>query len=102
MGKTIENYTLLELIGEGSFAKVFKARHLISQKEFAVKVISSEKLKDMPKLEEGAVNEISILSKLRNECEYIIGYVDMLKTVNNFYFVYEYCNGGSLDRLIQK
>ena len=26
----------------------------------------------------------------------------MLKTVNNFYFVYEFCNGGTLDKLMQK
>lgn len=26
----------------------------------------------------------------------------MLKTPNNFYFVYDYCNGGTLDKLIQK
>lgn len=26
----------------------------------------------------------------------------MLKTVNNFYFVYEYCNGGTLENLLKK
>jgi len=26
----------------------------------------------------------------------------MLKTANNFYFVYEFCNGGTLDKLLQK
>ena len=26
----------------------------------------------------------------------------MLKTANNFYFVYEYCNGGTLDKMMQK
>jgi len=26
----------------------------------------------------------------------------MLKTANNFYFVYDYCNGGTLDKMIQK
>lgn len=25
----------------------------------------------------------------------------MLKTVNNFYFVYEYCNGGTLERVLK-
>lgn len=28
-------------------------------------------------------------------------YLDMLKTVNNFYFVYEYCNGGTLEKLMR-
>ncbi len=26
----------------------------------------------------------------------------MLKTSNNFYFIYEYCNGGTLENLISK
>lgn len=26
----------------------------------------------------------------------------MLKTTNNFYFVYEYCNEGTLEKLIRK
>ena len=26
----------------------------------------------------------------------------MLKTVNNFYFVYEYCNGGTLEKVLKK
>ena len=26
----------------------------------------------------------------------------MLKTVNNFYFVYEYCNGGTLEKLLKE
>ena len=34
-------------------------------------------------------------------CPYIIKYFDMLKTVNNFYFVYEYCNGGTLEKLLK-
>ena len=25
----------------------------------------------------------------------------MLKTANNFYFVYEFCNGGTLEKLLQ-
>jgi serine/threonine protein kinase len=32
MGKTIDNYMLLEQIGEGTFAKVYKAKHLVTQK----------------------------------------------------------------------
>jgi serine/threonine-protein kinase ULK/ATG1 len=26
----------------------------------------------------------------------------MLKTANNFYFVYEYCNGGTLEQLLRQ
>ncbi len=48
------------------------------------------------------MNEINTLSQIRNESEYIVNYIDMLKTSNNFYFVYDFCNGGTLDRMIQK
>ena len=50
MGKTVENYMLMEPLGEGTFAKVFKAKHIKTGQEFAIKVISSEKFKDTPKL----------------------------------------------------
>ena len=53
-----------------------------------------------PKLEQLAINEIKILSSLRNE--HIVRFVETLKTPNNFYFVYEYCNGGTLDGLLRQ
>lgn len=36
---------LNEQVGEGTFAKVYKAKHIVNGEEFAVKVISSEKFK---------------------------------------------------------
>jgi hypothetical protein len=38
-------------------------------------------------LEECTVNEINILTNIEKH-EHIIKYIDMLKTPNNFYFVY--------------
>ncbi len=51
-------------------------------------------------MEEGTVNEINILTNLEY-CPHIIRYFDMLKTVNNFYFVYEFCNGGTFENLLK-
>ena len=39
-------------------------------------------------------NEIAILSKINNVN--IIKFVEMLRTANNYYLVYEFCNGGTL------
>lgn len=88
-------------MGEGVYAKVYKAVHLQTKQEVAIKVVQAEKFREIPKLEECTVNEINILSTLQS-CPYIVKYIDMLKTANNFYFVYEYCNGGTLDKLLQK
>ena len=41
------------------------------------------------------MNEISTLSKINNPN--IIKFIEMLVTKHNYYFVYEYCNGSSLE-----
>lgn len=84
----IDNYSLQECLGEGVYAKVYRAVHVKTHQEVAIKVIQASKFRDIPKLEECTVNEINILSQLKEECGHIIKYIDMLKTANNFYFVY--------------
>ena len=56
--------------------------------------MSVEKFKQTPKLSEFTNNEISILTKINHPN--IIRFVEMLRTANNYYLVYEYCNGGTL------
>ena len=50
MGKIIENYELKEQLGEGVYAKVYKAVHLVTKQEVAIKVVQAEKFKQIPKL----------------------------------------------------
>ena len=50
MGKIIESYALQDIIGEGMYGKVYKAVHLRSKEEFAVKVIPITKFQENPKL----------------------------------------------------
>ena len=66
-----------------------------------MKVIEVRRFKENKKLEECTVNEINILTNIEKH-EHIIKYIDMLKTPNNFYFVYEYCNGGTLEGVLRK
>lgn len=101
MGKMIENYSLQSELGRGMYSTVYKAINIKTKQEVAIKMVKSDKFKQYPKLEEGTYNEINILSNLES-CPYIIKYYDMLKTVNHFYFVYEYCNGGTLEDLIKE
>lgn len=101
MGKLIENYSLQIELGSGVYSKVFKAFHVVTKQEVAIKMVKADKFKELPKLEEGTINEINTLTSLK-PCPNIIRYYDMLKTVNNFYFVYEYCNGGTLEKILKK
>lgn len=40
------------------------------------------------------------MRKLKSE--YIVGFVDILETANNYYVVQEYCNGGDLRVVLKK
>ena len=101
MVKYIENYALYEIIGSGVYGKVYRAINNVDKKEYAIKVIPITKFRENKKLEECTVNEINILSNIEAH-QHIIRYYDMLKTTNNFYFIYEYCNGGTLENLLSK
>ena len=79
---------------------MYKGIHIRTKQEVAVKVIKADKFREIPKLEEFTVNEINTLSMMEPN-PHIVRYLDMLKTVNNFYFVYEFCNGGTLEKVLQ-
>lgn len=80
---------------------MYRAINNVDKKEYAIKVIPIAKFRENKKLEECTVNEINILSNIEAH-QHIIRYYDMLKTTNNFYFIYEYCNGGTLESLLTK
>ncbi|CAD8061051.1 unnamed protein product [Paramecium primaurelia] len=98
--KVVENYSLLEVIGSGQYGKVYKAVNIKNNSLVAVKVVKIEKFKEVPKLEEFTMNEIQTLAKISNP--YVVKFIEMLKSSRNYYFVYEYCNGQTLEAVIQE
>ncbi len=61
--------------------------------------MSIDKFKHTPKLSEFTNNQINILTKISHPN--IIKFVEMLRTNNNYYLVYQYCNGGTLSDYIK-
>ena len=53
-----------------------------------------------PKLEEFTRNEIESLTAVDND--HILGFYEVLRSPNNTYFVYEFCNGGDLEGYFEK
>jgi len=98
--KIVENYKLYEEIGAGQYGKVFRAIDTKTGETVAVKVIPLEKFAHVPKLEEFTANEIKTLGRINNPN--VIKFIEMLKTTNNMYLVYEYCEGGTLERQLQQ
>ncbi|KAM3133531.1 hypothetical protein pb186bvf_014373 [Paramecium bursaria] len=98
--KVVENYSLLEVIGQGQYGKVYKALNIKNNQLVAVKVVKIEKFKEVPKLEEFTMNEIQTLARINNP--YVLKFIEMLKSSRNYYFVYEFCNGQTLEQVIQE
>jgi serine/threonine-protein kinase ULK/ATG1 len=44
------------------------------------------------------MNEIQTLARISNP--YVLKFIEMLKSSRNYYFVYEFCNGGTLENVI--
>jgi serine/threonine protein kinase len=100
MSKMIENYLLDEVLGSGQYGKVYKGKHTKTGDIVAVKVVKLGKFREIPKLYEFTMNEINTLSRIENPN--IIKFIEMLRSKNNIYLVYEYCGGGTLEELLTK
>ena len=101
MNKIVQDYLLETTIGKGQYGKVYRAKNLKRPDELvAIKIISNKKFRDIPKLEELTRNEIALLSKINNPN--VIRFIEMLRTHNNMYMVYELCNGGNLEEFLKE
>lgn len=98
--KIVQRYQLEEIIGSGTYGKVYRSVALDTKETFAIKSIPMEKFRKVSKLHEFTKNEIFVLRKVSHPN--IIKFVDQQQTENNVYLVYEYCDGGTLESLIYK
>ena len=91
--KKIGNYILSNQIGIGTFSKVSKAIHIITNQSVAVKILEKEKIEDNIDIER-IKREMEILNKIihPNICQLYETY----STLHNFYLMMEYVEGGDL------
>jgi len=86
----IGNYRLLKTIGKGNFAKVKLARHILTGKEVAVKIIDKTQLNSssLQKL----FREVRIMKVLNHPN--IVKLFEVIETEKTLYLVMEYASGG--------
>ena len=96
--KLVDNYKLETLLGTGEFGKVYKSVDTNTGLYYAIKSVNKSFFVTHPKLKEFTANEMHSLTKINNPN--VIKFIELIKTENNYYFVYEYCNGGTLEDLI--
>ena len=98
MSKRIGEYILDSKIGNGSFGNVYCAKKLGDDNIYAVKVISKKNITDKATL---CLNrEIEVLQAVDNP--HIIKLYDIKHSQNNYYLIFEYCNGGDLAKFKER
>ena len=96
---SFNDFEFLRTLGKGAFSTVYLVRRKIDKKEYALKSITMEKLKE--KEQQNSVNEIRILASVSHQN--VIGYKEAFwneknKTLN---IVMEYCDDGDLETKIK-
>ena len=97
--KCVDDLILIKSIGKGNFGEVFLTQKKGRPEFYATKKMSRQAL-EKPENKKRFLYEIYILSHLNHPN--IIKFYDLKKTVNNWYIVTEFCNGGSLTDNLKK
>ncbi|KAF8649447.1 hypothetical protein AX16_005794 [Volvariella volvacea WC 439] len=96
----LDAYEPLDIIGNGSFGIIRKARRKADGKIFAQKELNFERMSDRDKKQ--IVAEVNILKDLNHE--HIVRYHDryVAKEAGILYIIMEYCGGGDLSGVIKQ
>lgn len=92
-------YQLGKLLGQGGFAKVYRATSLKTNQIVAIKIISKEKVFELGLVDQ-TKREISIMRLLKHPN--IVQLYEVMATKKKIYLVMEYAEGGELFQKINK
>lgn len=98
MSVSIEDFTLLTVIGKGTYAKVILVKHKKSEEIYAMKILK-KKLIAEKKQEEHIKTERDVLANMDHPFLLKMSY--SFQDAKKLYFVLEYCPGGELFGLLQ-
>ena len=95
---TIEDFTIIQELGSGSYAKVILAKHKLNGKSYAVKKMNKNMLNNFDKQHEVHI-EKQILAELNHPN--IVKLNKTFQDKKHLYFVLEYCQNKDLGKLIK-
>jgi len=95
----IEDLVLIKSIGKGAFGEVFLTTKRGTQQQFATKKVQKSVVLQ-EKVKKYFNNEIFILRNVNHPN--IIKLHEIKQTLNNFYLVFDLCNGGGLSDCLEK
>ena len=95
----VDNLILEKLLGKGSFGEVHLTRITGDSKLYATKVYDRERIENTEAFKY-LTNEINIMHNLNHPN--IVKFIQVKKTKKHYYIVMEYCNGGELEKALEK
>jgi serine/threonine protein kinase len=93
----VEDLTLIEKVGKGSFGEVYLTKRKNYNQTFATKKVPKN-LVLQDKIKRYFNNEIYILKNVDHQN--IIKLYEIKQTINNFYLVFDFCNGGGVSNCL--
>ncbi|KAK3755861.1 hypothetical protein QZH41_014320 [Actinostola sp. cb2023] len=94
----MEDFQVLELLGKGGFACVYRGTCLATQQEVAIKMIDKKAMKSLGMVKR-VCNEVEIHSQLKHPA--ILELYTYFEDENYVYLVLEMCHNGELNRFIK-
>ncbi|XP_058100837.1 CBL-interacting protein kinase 5 [Magnolia sinica] len=95
----MHRYELGRMLGQGTFAKVYHARNIVSGQSVAIKIIDKEKILKVGMIEQ-IKREISVMRLVRHPN--VVQLYEVMASKTKIYFVMEYVKGGELFNKVAK
>ncbi|MBQ3524407.1 MAG: serine/threonine protein kinase [Clostridia bacterium] len=93
-------YKILNKVGQGGMSAVYLAMNEKANKQWAVKEVRKDGVKDFEIVKQGLVAEIEILKKLSHP--YLPSIVDVIDTDDSFIIIMDYIQGNSLNIALEE
>jgi serine/threonine protein kinase len=98
MSQSIDDFTLMTVIGKGTYAKVLLVKHKKSEEIYAMKILKKKHIAEK-KQEEHIKTERTVLANMDHP--FLTKMFYSFQDAKKLYFVLEYCPGGELFGLLQ-
>jgi len=95
----LEDYSLVKLIGKGSYASVMLVRNSHTGELFAMKALKKRKIREQTQ-ELHTLTERNVLRQISNP--FVVKCVQAFQNAHKLFFVIEYCPGGDVFSLLQR
>lgn len=92
-------YRLVEILGKGGMAVVYRGRHLVTDQDVAIKVLPPD-LVEQAEVKARFIGEARTLARL--EHPNIVGLYNFLQEQKHLYIIMQYAEGETFDRIIER